>query len=126
MPRRTFWLVTGVALGAGSSLWAERKIRRTVADAAARLQPDSLASEVGRAARASAGRVGERVRDALETGREEMRRREEQLWEGLAGGGPEGGPGAGRGSGPLVPGSEADGMGLRRTAGASGRALRGR
>jgi hypothetical protein len=42
MPKRTFWLVTGVAIGAGSTLWAERKVRRAVQEAAARLQPDAL------------------------------------------------------------------------------------
>ncbi len=84
MPKRTFWLVTGAALGAGSSLWAERRIRRTVAEAAARLQPDSIAAEVGRATRNGIERVGERVRDAVATGREEMHLHEEQLWEGLA------------------------------------------
>jgi hypothetical protein len=84
MPKRTFWLVTGVALGAGSSLWAERKVRRTVQQAAAKLQPDALAVEVGRSARQAAGTAGERFRDAVSTGRDEMQRREEELWAELA------------------------------------------
>ena len=33
MPRRTFWLVTGAAIGAGSSLWVERRVRRTLRSA---------------------------------------------------------------------------------------------
>ncbi len=84
MPKRTFWLVTGAALGAGSSLWAERRVRRTVQQAAARLQPDALVVEVGRSARQVAGGAGDRLREALASGREEMMRREEELWSDLA------------------------------------------
>ncbi len=84
MPKRTFWLVAGVALGAGSSLWAERKVKRTVEQAAARLQPDALVVEVGRSARQVAGNAGGRVRQAVSTGRDEMLRREEELWADLA------------------------------------------
>jgi hypothetical protein len=84
VPKRTFWLVTGAALGAGSSLWAERKVRRSVQQAAARLQPDALVVEVGRSARQAAGTAGGRVREAVSTGRDEMQRREEELWADLA------------------------------------------
>jgi hypothetical protein len=84
MPKRTFWLVAGAALGAGSTLWAERKVRRTVQQAAAKLQPDALVVEVGKSARQVAGSAAERVRDAVSTGRDEMQRREEELWEELA------------------------------------------
>jgi hypothetical protein len=84
VPKRTFWLVTGAAIGAGSSLWAERRVRRTVQQAAARLQPDALVVEVGRSARQVAGSAGGRVRDAVVSGRDEMLRREEELWADLA------------------------------------------
>jgi hypothetical protein len=84
MPKRTFWLVTGAAIGAGSSLWAERKVRRTVQQAAAKLQPDTLVVEVGRSARQVAGSAADRVRDAVSSGRDEMQRREEELWAELA------------------------------------------
>jgi hypothetical protein len=84
VPKRTFWLATGVALGAGSSLWVERRVRRTVQEAAARLQPDALVVGMGRSARQVAGSAGGRVRDALASGRGEMRRREEELWAELA------------------------------------------
>ncbi len=84
MPKRTFWLVTGAALGAGSSLWAERRVRRTVQQAAARLQPDALVVEVGRSARQVAESAADRVRDAVSSGRDEMQRREEELWAQLA------------------------------------------
>jgi hypothetical protein len=85
VPKRTFWLVTGAAIGAGSSLWAERRVRRTVQQASARLQPDALVVEVGRSARQAAGSAGYRVRDAVASGRHEMQRREEELWADLAG-----------------------------------------
>jgi hypothetical protein len=84
MPKRIFWLTAGVAIGAGSSLWAERKVRRSVQQAAARLQPDALVVEVGRSARQVAGTAGERVRLAVSSGRDEMQRREEELWAELA------------------------------------------
>jgi hypothetical protein len=84
MPKRTFWLVTGAAIGAGSSLWAERKVRRTVRTATRKLQPDALVVEVGRTARQAAGNAGGRMRDAMSSGRDEMQRREEELWADLA------------------------------------------
>ncbi len=84
MPKRTFWLATGVAVGAGSTLWAERKVRRTLHQAAAKLQPDAIVVEVGRSARQVAGSAGDRVRDAVWSGRDEMQRREEELWAELA------------------------------------------
>jgi hypothetical protein len=84
MPRRTFWLVAGVAIGAGSSLWMEHKVRRTVNQAVARLAPDALVAEVGRSARGAAANAGDRFRDAFSTGRSEMERREEELWADLA------------------------------------------
>jgi hypothetical protein len=92
MPKRTFWLVTGAVIGAGSSLWAERKVRRTVEQAAAKLQPDALVAEVGRSARQVAGSAADRVRDAMSVGRDEMQRREEELWADLAAQGVEGTP----------------------------------
>jgi hypothetical protein len=82
--RRAFWLATGVVAGAASSLYAERKFRRTLEVASARLQPDALVAEVGRTARQAAVSTGGRVRDAVATGRHEMRRREEEIWAGLA------------------------------------------
>src|ERR1700686_386796 len=84
MPQRTFWLVTGAVIGAGSSLWAERKVRRTVEQATAKLQPDALVAEVGRSARQAAGSAADRVREAGSAGRGEMQRREEELWADLA------------------------------------------
>ncbi len=84
MPKRTIWLTAGVALGAGSTLWAERRVRRTIEQAAAKLAPDALVAEVGRTARHVAESTGDRFRDAYSEGRNEMQRREEQLWSDLA------------------------------------------
>ena len=80
MARRTVWLVTGVVVGAASSLYAERKLRRTLEVAQARLQPDALVVEVGRTARQAASSTGGRVREAVATARLEKRRREDELW----------------------------------------------
>ena len=100
MPKRTFWLVTGAVLGAGSSLWAERRVRRTVHQAASRLQPDALVAEVGRSARQVAGGAADRLREAVSSGRDEKQRREEELWAELAARGD--GPGFGSNVGPGV------------------------
>ncbi len=83
MARRVVWLVTGVVAGATSSLYAERKVRRTLEAAQARLQPDALVVEVGRTARNAASTTGERVREAVAAARRETRRREVELWSEL-------------------------------------------
>ncbi len=84
MPKRTFWLTAGLALGAGSTLWAERRVRRTIEQTAAKLAPDALVAEAGRTARRVAESAGDRVRNAYAEGRDQMHRHEEQLWSGLA------------------------------------------
>ncbi len=76
--------MAGVAVGTGSTLWAERKVRQTWEQAAARLQPDAIVVEVGRSARQAAGSAGGRLREAVTSGRSEMLRREEELWAELA------------------------------------------
>jgi hypothetical protein len=97
MARRSVWLVTGVVVGAASS----HKLRRTVAEATARLQPDALIAGVGRSARRAARGTGGRVRDAVATGRTEMQRREQEIWEGLAVGDSGTVPGAPGDDGPV-------------------------
>ena len=84
MPKRTFWLTAGVALGAGSTLWAERRVRRTIEETAAKLAPDALVAEVGRTARHVAESTGDRLREAYSAGRDQMHRREEELWSDLS------------------------------------------
>ncbi|MDA8057587.1 MAG: hypothetical protein M0032_06375 [Actinomycetota bacterium] len=84
MPRRSAWLAVGVVLGAGSSLWAERAVRRTVQRTAAAVQPDAVVRQVGRAARDAAEAAGARVAEAVDAGRQAMQRREDELWAGLS------------------------------------------
>lgn len=84
MPKRTIWLVTGLAVGATSTLWAERRVKRGLEQAAAKLRPDAIVVEMGRSARGVAEQAGDRVRDAVSSGRDEMLRREEELWVELA------------------------------------------
>lgn len=84
MARRSLWLVTGVVAGAASTLYAERKLKRTLDAAAARLAPDALAVEVGRNARQAALHTGERVRGAVAAGRQAKQRREAELWTELS------------------------------------------
>jgi hypothetical protein len=82
--RRSVWLVTGVVAGAASSLYAERKLKRSLEAASARLQPDALVAEVGRTARQAASNTGGRVRAAVASAREEKQRREDELWAELS------------------------------------------
>ena len=84
MARRSVWLLTGVVAGAASSLYAERKLKRSLEAASARLQPDALVAEVGRSARQAASTTGGRVRAAVASAREEKQRREDELWAELS------------------------------------------
>jgi len=77
--RRLFWLVVGAALGAGSSLWAARRVTRSVR----RLAPDHVA----RQAAAGARRGLTRVQGAVREGGEAMRAREAELRGALRGAG---------------------------------------
>jgi len=77
--KRPFWVATGVVIGIGGTLWAEQRVRRGAAQLADALSAEQLA----KGARRSAGAVGERMRGALEAGRQERARTERELWEGL-------------------------------------------
>ena len=80
MARRSLWLAAGVAAGAASSLYVERKLKQTLEAASARLQPEALVNEVGRSARQVASSTGVRLRGAVATARQEKRRREAEIW----------------------------------------------
>ncbi len=73
--RRPVWLAAGVAVGVGGTLWAEQRVRRQLRRVSASLTP----SRLGSGAVSSAKGAGERVRGALEAGRDEKRRREDEL-----------------------------------------------
>lgn len=64
MLKRVRWLVTGVAVGFGGSVWLQRKVRT----AAERWRPAGVA-----------GAAATRARDALHEGRAAMREREAEL-----------------------------------------------
>lgn len=71
MFKRIFWLVTGAAIGFGSSRWVARRAKRAVA----RLTPANLAGSASEKAQRLAGEV----RAAVGEGRSAMREREAQL-----------------------------------------------
>jgi|HubBroStandDraft_6_1064221.scaffolds.fasta_scaffold895324_2 hypothetical protein len=64
MMKRPFWFGTGLAAGVAGTLWAEQRIRRQVA----KLTPNEAVRQ-----------IGDRVRAAVDAGREERDRREAEL-----------------------------------------------
>jgi len=68
MMRRARWLATGVALGAGGTIWA----RRRLGDLQGRLEPARVVGDV-------AGATRDRVRAAVGEGRAQAKRREEEI-----------------------------------------------
>jgi hypothetical protein len=79
MMRRSFWFATGVAIGAGGTLWAEQRLRRRVRQATSRLSPDRVVLETIEGAR----RLGDRVSGAVAAGRQARAERELALREEL-------------------------------------------
>ena len=71
MLKRLRWMMAGVAVGMGGSVWAQHKLKAV----AARYSPSGLA---GGAAAKAKGIPGD-VRDALREGRASMREREAEL-----------------------------------------------
>jgi hypothetical protein len=69
MMKRPFWFGTGMAAGVAGTLWAEQRIRRQIA----RLTPNYVANQAVR-------QIGDRVRSAVDAGRQERDRREAELW----------------------------------------------
>jgi len=66
--RRARWLATGVALGAGGTIWAKRRM----ASLQGSFEPVNLAGGVANATR-------RRVRAAVGAGRNQARRREDEI-----------------------------------------------
>ncbi len=79
MMKRPFWLGTGVVLGVAGTLWAEQRVRRAVDQTVAKLTPTHMATEAAQSVR----QLGDRVRAAVEEGRQERARREAELWDEL-------------------------------------------
>jgi len=63
----------------GGTLWAEQRVRRAARLAAGRLAPEQVAA----GARESVRQMGDRVRSAVDAGREARASREAELWEEL-------------------------------------------
>jgi hypothetical protein len=68
MMRRARWLATGVALGAGGTVWAKRRL----GSLQGRLEPTRVAGDLADAAR-------QRVRAAVGAGRAQAQRRESEI-----------------------------------------------
>jgi len=81
MMKRPLWLGVGMVAGVVGTLWAEQRVRRTVDQAVAKLTPSHMANE----AASSVRQFGDRVRAAVDAGREERDRREAELWDELDG-----------------------------------------
>jgi len=77
--RRMVWLGTGAVLGAGGTLWARRRVGKV----ATRLRPSSIAGSATASADRRRRDVALRLRGAVESGRLEARRREDELWRDL-------------------------------------------
>jgi len=71
MFKRIRWMSVGAAVGLGGSVWAQRRVRRTVE----RFLPDQVGSEVAQRAR----HLRNDVLDAIEEGRVAMQAREAEL-----------------------------------------------
>jgi hypothetical protein len=79
MMKRPVWLMAGMAIGVGGTLWAEQRVRRTIRQTAERLTPHHAASE----ARDRATAAGERLRSAVVEARRTRAEREAELWADL-------------------------------------------
>jgi hypothetical protein len=77
--KRPVWLVAGVALGVGGTLWAEQRVRRAARKAVERFTPEHVAA----GARQSVREAGDRLRSAVDAGREARAEREAELWDEL-------------------------------------------
>ncbi|HUC38063.1 MAG TPA: hypothetical protein VMR97_13190 [Acidimicrobiales bacterium] len=77
--RRTVWLSAGVALGAGGTLWARRRLEVV----SRRMHSGELTGDVAAIVDRQARRATRRLRRAVEAGRDQAKRREDQLWREL-------------------------------------------
>jgi hypothetical protein len=80
MMRRPLWLAAGAALGAGGTVWARHRLERL----SRRVRPNAVAGEIVSLVDRTRRGAADKVRDALDTGRSEAQRREDDLWRDLA------------------------------------------
>jgi len=78
--RRPVWLAVGAALGAGGTLWTRRRIERL----SRRVRPGAVAGDIAAAVDRTTRGAADRVRGALDAGRDGARRREDDLWRAVA------------------------------------------
>jgi hypothetical protein len=79
MIRRPLWLAAGAALGAGGTIWARRRLERL----SRRVRPTAVAGELASIVDRTRRGAADRVRAAVDTGRTEAQRREDDLWRDL-------------------------------------------
>jgi hypothetical protein len=79
MMRRPLWLAAGAALGAGGTLWARRRLERL----SRRVRPNAVAGELVSIVDRTRRGAADRVRDAVDTGRNDALRRQDDLWRDL-------------------------------------------
>lgn len=75
MLKRLRWLVMGIGVGAGASVWAQRRVKLWLRT----YTPPEVAARAARRSTEVAGRKAGEVRTALAEGREAMRQREAEL-----------------------------------------------
>jgi uncharacterized coiled-coil DUF342 family protein len=64
--KRVFWAGTGYLVGLGSSVWVQRRVRRTVD----RYTPEQVRQHVGQQVRTQAEQVADRTRDLADRARQ--------------------------------------------------------
>jgi hypothetical protein len=69
------WLVAGAALGAGGTLWARRRLERL----SRRVRPTAVAGELVSMVDRTRRGAADKVRDAVDTGRAQAQRRQDDL-----------------------------------------------
>ncbi len=79
MIRRPLWLAAGAALGVGGTVWTRRRLERL----SRRVRPAAVAGDLASMVDRTRRQTADRVRDALDTGRKEALRREDDLWHDL-------------------------------------------
>lgn len=75
MLKRVRWIVMGMGMGAGASVWAQRKVKLFMRS----YTPPEVASRAARRGSEAAGRTAGEVRTAFAEGRQAMRQREADL-----------------------------------------------
>jgi hypothetical protein len=79
MKRRAIWVGMGAALGAGASVWARRRVELV----AERMRTENAKTNVIAIVNRRAKRAAQRMRRAVAAGRDDARRREDELWQEL-------------------------------------------